>query len=487
VLERRGTGNSSWLTGAALVMHDEMSGAPTFKRGAWSFLGVVPLSLMVLACNAGCCWHGENHKRVQAASAIDDPALQRLADYQRKFASMRGSNIFSGHDVKDIVESVSKARLQLADDLTEGELAELRRSVTKDLLSNLPTEFENPLTFAGIRQSVRRVEGGARVLNLQLHPPPVFGTLPLPTLNAEALPRRRGDAHDVIVVNDALSFFCTTAAHVAAWGLPERDSDLPLDVDPPVWATQRLKQIPEIAHQMALLVYGFVTQGQAYPRAMPQAHAQILFGHLAGEGMRDFVVAHELSHGYLGHTSSNIFTVRLEHSDDGPLSIDFVGLNWQQELDADHMAVRLLDAVTRATNADFQVRLSRGAYKFSVLLYHRLSGIIDEAEFIKKKHELPAPLSLDMHEEVDRHLGTDVAPPLPFSSVDPLYIGTVSHPPSWARFDRANQQCVDMLDEIPESQASQLRDLQKILIMDACLSVSWHVVKPLLLEWLNKE
>jgi hypothetical protein len=338
---------------------------------------------------------------------------------------------------------------------------EFKGWLTDRIRRSLPTPLESPFLYLIIEYHVTAVVSAApqipfltaRVAQPIFTPPP-FGTLPLLSDNAKAIPIDRGGSTYLLVFNDALL-------------------DVTYEFSDILWRTVELKQNPA-THQIVSVDYSeaaFYRRLEAEPqlkqrfvialmrmslktglrgRPKPAEDAYSIASAKLASSMLTFLAGHELMHGFLRHRSDLRSPLQLVGGVEPQPPVEVMDRSWADEIEADYLGTFAAAVVARretvighegAAEADGdregieELASLADFYAFAPTLYFEVMKVAEEARYIydhdgempqfddyKKFRREMLEFAGDVIKQVERGGTTPLKQPI-----------TTSHPPAWLR------------------------------------------------------
>lgn len=304
-----------------------------------------------------------------------------------------------------------------------------RRELEHELAKPLPTRYESPKFYLMLQLMSLGLRHVGRELGFDMSREPRFGSLPVPSLNAEL--RRVPNSKDHLVILNAGVFDIIKNLTLVAIETVEVTVDQThVSVDyTEAKFRERLRTRPEIPRRLATLLRFYGDKNAPDPRSVPVSREQRLLG-TVDRAMFLFILGHEYGHLIKGHrpvarAASGSDVERLVHS-------------WRQELEADQFGLRLMGRfLEKAARESTAEELKLGYHMFGPLLVFEYMRLIEESAYILAHRRPPPALGAREQEEagaildlVRQQRGTPDWDSVP-ESVAARFTG---HPPTWLRW-----------------------------------------------------
>jgi hypothetical protein len=214
---------------------------------------------------------------------------------------------------------------------------------------NMPTRFEEPLTYAEIMELARDIEDDANRLCYPVPSRPVIGTLPAGCVNACALAIPSSNQH-LIIIATGLFRFLYRISIIITQAMPvvgdERNGRRSVN---PKLVEQNIEENPDIVERFYEAFYAYLVRGDmgiTEPWDINKYTSYYAMG--IREPMELFLMGHEYGHIINGHFSNS----KRVASKIGTEKVDTLTPNHRQEYEADWTGMWLTLAAMNAKRYD---------------------------------------------------------------------------------------------------------------------------------------
>jgi hypothetical protein len=376
---------------------------------------------------------------------VSGAAAELLQRLQKERFAASGQPLPSEQYARGFDEKLAR-EIAMAQGITDVDavVEESRRSFDQRLAAT-PSPYEDPGTVSLMDLLMADLERAAELMELELPPRPVFGSLPLGQLNAMAIAVPESDERLVVFQSGLLGYFNLLSKAVAA-ALPaseagEDDKDragFDLNRDR---VRANLMQDPEPLARLTDFLAAYVVHGD--PHSAEQyvlAGRTVPVANLLRHSSELFVLAHELGHllaGHLDHPVRDLAPVVIDDEDGTTMP----GA-WPLEFEADYIGMALTTCAMHDSGYDFAMSYVGVDFTFSSML------LVERA------------ISLLIHgEERDSPIGD-------------------SHPPPLLRREILRGQLPDFTKDEEAAESA----VQLATSIDKILELMWSMVRPWFLE-----
>lgn len=198
----------------------------------------------------------------------------------------------------------------------------------------LPTRYEDIggyFIVNALAQEIRAVaeqESGQRLPNL------IWGTLPLPEINASA--QKYGE-DQVVIVHTRLFAFLYAALLLVDRTISIEDTSLGFGERA---FGNALRESPDLVADFTDLIVAFGKSGEL-PNLRFADNREAVFVSRQLESIERFIVGHEFGHILHGHTTNGVRVLAVPRAGGGSFELLSFGRDWHQELEADFAGLRL--------------------------------------------------------------------------------------------------------------------------------------------------
>jgi len=225
------------------------------------------------------------------------------------------------------------------------ELKNLRAGLIKLMKSELenielPTKYEDPITYILISKLAKRIEESADDLSIPIAYRPIIGTLPTGRVNAMAIAVPSSDEF-IIVFESGLFIFALLLSKALNMSIPfkgTQENKLTFSYDI-AEVTKKIDANPEIVNRFRQVLFAYLLEGR--PSAAPQYILEEPYMNMAEiliDSMELFVMGHEY-----GHIINNHFLDKKTITSSlGNENVNEIILDWKQELEADAIGIKLM-------------------------------------------------------------------------------------------------------------------------------------------------
>jgi Zn-dependent protease with chaperone function len=223
---------------------------------------------------------------------------------------------------------------------------ELLKMADEQMAQELPTRYENPLTYGIVLGLKQQIEEAAKELSMTIPIPPLVGTLPTGQVNAMAIPVPSSGEYLVVFESELFNFalLLSKAVIVALPLVTGEDGHLELSTNN-ADVEKHIAENPEAVDRFREVLFAYLFEGRpgAAPPYIPDPPYSDLASYLR-DSLELFVMGHEYGHIIAGHVSAK----QLTSTTIGGVRIDEYRRSWEEELVADSIgAALLLPAMTK--------------------------------------------------------------------------------------------------------------------------------------------
>ncbi len=398
-------------------------------------------------------------------------------------------------------EKIAPDESKMQDSAKAANSTPLIRAIKAHLGEKMPTRYEEPnsiWTLNRVASDINRTMGAKPIDWVS----PRLGTLPIGTLNAQAIPLEGAASGSLVVVNSGLFSFCYEMAKIGLCTITfEQGADGQLVID---YSEDTFNLGPRRDQQLRIrlskaledFANGRRIRGQAPPNRL---HDRLLV-HLVS-AMEDFAVGHEYGHVFLKHRSAGTRPLMLIGASSQMPEVEVISRSWRQEAAADVFGSMVVDDIIKDSMESSHDPIEKDLTKFcnlAPIFFFVLADMTDEANYVYRHGALPRQiddaikqqiilrLANELKTEIDRK-GLKAPRPIgekqqtaqssagEVSSPDPG-----DHPPNWARaiVMEAQYRSTISADATNEQRAFALMGIAMIRNMQ----VMWGDLKP---QWVQ--
>lgn len=216
------------------------------------------------------------------------------------------------------------------------EHADALRDELNRQFKDVPTKYENPITYKIINRLFDRINAAAIEHNVTSGEPPIFGTLPSGRVNAMALSPTNDSQNCIVLFETEFFAYVNLFSKVLAQGIPLKDGTFSFQSDD---IKAHLSNESDALNRLRELVTALLLDGR--PRNAPQYFLLAPRSTIAGiflDAVELFVMGHEYAHVALGHlTKARSMTPPVQ----APEVFEILPESWQAEYEADALGAML--------------------------------------------------------------------------------------------------------------------------------------------------
>lgn len=300
---------------------------------------------------------------------------------------------------------------------------------------NLPTKFEDPISYLILTEKISAVEEAIGKLSLTIPSRPKFGTLPTAEINARAVPVPLTNDRLIVLNTQTFSFnYEMTKTVLPTVGIRnENEENFSLDLSPEN-ALQIIRSDATIRRSFVDTLLDFLLIAPAPSRIrLDQTYDPAIIKIV--DAMELFQVGHEYGHVIRQHPVLRIDKLQLasDPNDKAPIEVSAVTRSWTNELEADFLGFKIMVQAIKSKNQDF-LRI----YAMSgPLLFMEYMDILDRAKYLIDHGSEKPPLSKEERVQILKIIRQISDPQTKSNSQDQNASSTSilagSHPPAWLR------------------------------------------------------
>ncbi|MCP3163163.1 hypothetical protein [Myxococcus qinghaiensis] len=265
-------------------------------------------------------------------------------------------------------------------------------TIKASLGEKLPTRYEDAVSIWILRNVVQWLDAQLSAKSSEWRSPRI-GTLPLGTLQAQAIPLPEPEPY-LIVVNSSLFSLCNELTKIGLMSVqfaPAGDGHFSIDFSEETF-NKGPRRDPELLRRFSMALEDIVNNRRVRGHFPPDRLHDKVVGTMVN-AMETFIVGHEFGHAYLKHKNSGLTPLPLGIPDSSAeKNIHVIHRNWGQEAAADVFGYMLTGDLIREKSAVAKNKDDADLSQLGMLgpiLYFEIAEIAEEAQHIHKNATFP--------------------------------------------------------------------------------------------------